>query len=713
MLNTTGEWSDSIAWFVPTPHPIMQSQAFASFYHTNYVPSDKQLLDIKQLLVPHESKLAQLELDIKAAEAAVARLKRERKVTLRMIRPLRGLSSIIRRLPPEIMGRIFVHSKHSDGYSSFNTCDAPLVLLRVCRSWREIALNTPQLWSSFEITIPSHLCYIHYDPDLDSSAKHQQRQESFLEEVDRWLKRSGGRPLYIALFSECFQDEKANVYGLLNAIRWKLVDHASRWKSIDYDLIQETGRDPLQTPIANVLKSLKEVRLSNYLFPTSTELSSDQKFQFHYDNILRAPGLEKLHLQSCWGHPYPYNFTHLPVNWSNLTSLTLGTLSSHYFKDHFYDEVTLSMWSELIPILPQCTKLRHCSLLLPSDGSSEPPSPDSHVTLFNLEALHLSGCSQAIDSFLPTINTPHLREFHYQPLHPKVPGRGRMSTPRPPLALDSSLLKFLQQVGENLEVFSFDPPSTPNEVFLACFKNIPFLKQLTIGSTFHTQAFVPDIGRAPHEFAPVASEDYMIFNDFHLESLTPTKKTKVDSGGGVLDDFGYLCAELEILRCSIRSTVTKSAVLAFLNAKAFPDHHEHYLDGSSVSSSSEPPTLESPIHSRKSKFQELSLAGLQLDGPFCPGVTGEIQFDDWEDSISTVTMTTSLHSNKSDSSEKQVYGFRFADANITDRRLIRILGGLGMQGILDTSSKRLLGTSSRGEGQALLINYVFDCDIHV
>ncbi|KAJ2922800.1 hypothetical protein H1R20_g14272, partial [Candolleomyces eurysporus] len=619
--------------FAPTPHPTMESQAFASFYHTNYVPSDKQLLDIKQLLAPYESKLAQLELNIKAAEAAVARLKGERQAILRMIRPLRGLSSIIRRLPPEIMGRIFVHSIHSGGYSSFNICDAPLVLLRVCRSWREIALNTPQLWSSFEITIPSHLCYMHYDPDLDSSAKHQRRQNSFLEEVDRWLKRSGNRPLYIALFSECFKDEMANVYGMLDAIRWKLVEHASRWKSIDYDLIHETGRDPLTTPIADVLKSLKEIRLSNYLFPTSAQLGSDQKFQFDYDNLLQAPGLEKLHLQSCWGHPYPYNFTHLPVNWANLTSLTLGTLSSHFFRKEFYDEVTLSMGSELIPILPQCTKLRHCSLLLPSDGSSEPPSPDAHVTLFNLEALHLSGCSQAIDSFLPTINTPHLREFHYQPLHPKVPGRGRKLTPRPPLTLDSTLLKFLQQVGEKLEVFSFNPPSTPNEVFLACFKNIPFLKQLTIGPTFFTQAFVPDIGRAPHEYAPIASEDDMILNDFHLESLTPKKQPKIDSGESVLDDSGYLCPELEILRCGIRTTVTKSAVLAFLNAKTFPDHHDHSPDSSTISPNSEPPTLESPIHnSRKSKFQELSLACLPLDGPFCPGVTGKIQFDDFKDS---------------------------------------------------------------------------------
>jgi hypothetical protein len=87
------------------------------------------------------------------------------------------------------------------------------------------------------------------------------------------------------------------------------------------------------------------------------------------------------------------------------------------------------------------------------------------------------------------------------------------------------------------------------------------------------------------------------------------------------DNPGALCPELEILRCGIRTTVTKSTVLTFLNAKTFPHHQDLSFDGSSPKP-----------YRRKPKFQELSLAGLQFDGPFCPGISGEIQYDDWKDS---------------------------------------------------------------------------------
>ncbi|KAJ7616879.1 hypothetical protein B0H17DRAFT_1152541 [Mycena rosella] len=63
----------------------------------------------------------------------------------------------------------------------------PLVLLGVCRAWRDIALGTPVLWSTLEIRFN---CF------PDSVAEEPGLIEGF---IDLWLGRSGGCPLSIYL----------------------------------------------------------------------------------------------------------------------------------------------------------------------------------------------------------------------------------------------------------------------------------------------------------------------------------------------------------------------------------------------------------------------------------------------------------------------------------------------------------------------------------
>ncbi|KAF8872270.1 hypothetical protein BD779DRAFT_349073 [Infundibulicybe gibba] len=53
----------------------------------------------------------------------------------------------VSRLPPEILGEIFVHCLWFGTWGSFSAHCAPWLLTKVCRSWREVALSTPSLWS--------------------------------------------------------------------------------------------------------------------------------------------------------------------------------------------------------------------------------------------------------------------------------------------------------------------------------------------------------------------------------------------------------------------------------------------------------------------------------------------------------------------------------------------------------------------------------------
>ncbi|PFH46949.1 hypothetical protein AMATHDRAFT_125205, partial [Amanita thiersii Skay4041] len=60
-----------------------------------------------------------------------------------------GGSSPIQRLSPEILAEIFAHCLNKLHSNNIRHC--PLLLCRVCSSWRALALHTPRLWSSLFI----------------------------------------------------------------------------------------------------------------------------------------------------------------------------------------------------------------------------------------------------------------------------------------------------------------------------------------------------------------------------------------------------------------------------------------------------------------------------------------------------------------------------------------------------------------------------------
>ncbi|KAJ7659314.1 hypothetical protein DFH06DRAFT_1044524 [Mycena polygramma] len=87
-------------------------------------------------------------------------------------------------LPPEIIAEIFVNFLPK--FPEFAPCSgilSPLILCRICRYWREVALSTPALWKSISIAI-------------DESDPHEAEK---LELFKTWIARSGNCPLSINL----------------------------------------------------------------------------------------------------------------------------------------------------------------------------------------------------------------------------------------------------------------------------------------------------------------------------------------------------------------------------------------------------------------------------------------------------------------------------------------------------------------------------------
>ncbi|KAF7335598.1 F-box domain-containing protein [Mycena venus] len=88
-------------------------------------------------------------------------------------------------LPNEITSEIFIHFLPTYPlYPPLTGLLSPNLLAQICRTWREIALATPALWSAISLSFYSR----HY------------KQESHISQM--WLDRSGCRPLSIKIFTD-------------------------------------------------------------------------------------------------------------------------------------------------------------------------------------------------------------------------------------------------------------------------------------------------------------------------------------------------------------------------------------------------------------------------------------------------------------------------------------------------------------------------------
>ncbi|KAJ7193771.1 hypothetical protein GGX14DRAFT_587512 [Mycena pura] len=107
-------------------------------------------------------------------------------------------------LPNEITSEIFLNFiPVYPGCPPIFGKDSPDQLMRVCRQWRDIALNTPQLWRAIEIDIDDERC---------------------VRAAKTWLVRSGFCPLSIKM--NCF------VEVLMIEALEVILSHRSRWQCV-------------------------------------------------------------------------------------------------------------------------------------------------------------------------------------------------------------------------------------------------------------------------------------------------------------------------------------------------------------------------------------------------------------------------------------------------------------------------------------------------
>ncbi|ETW77386.1 hypothetical protein HETIRDRAFT_388921 [Heterobasidion irregulare TC 32-1] len=194
------------------------------------------------------------------------------------------------RLPTEIIAKIFVHClprlfDATDELASFKLRNAPTLLTTVCKRWRDIALDTPQLWSNIYIGTPQEA--------FTSSAK---------QTLGSWLARSAHFPLTITIYAMGIGDYIEACFDML-------VAHAHRWACVIV----------LDATVALNLLSRHPDRqqsiLSRFLFEQCVKDIKPSEIDSLSDLLCHAPRLREVVMR--------FTSTQWTLPWTNLTHLSL------------------------------------------------------------------------------------------------------------------------------------------------------------------------------------------------------------------------------------------------------------------------------------------------------------------------------------------------------------------------------------------------------
>jgi hypothetical protein len=243
---------------------------FNVYLHTNYAPTLEEKATIETLCVDPLQDIQRLDKEIDKLEEEIASLHRRREELQTFVEDHRMLLSPIRQLSPEVLQRIFVECVAADCHRDFYAASypvmlaaqAPMLLGRVCSSWRRLAYSTAELWNAFHVAIPNP-----EKGEADGSLATLR-----LEALKDWLGRTGSLALHISLFaapspfSAWNSDAGESMpiiprYSHICQFAEALMEFADRWGSLTLYVPPPVLR-PWSLLASRTLPMLKDVRLS-------------------------------------------------------------------------------------------------------------------------------------------------------------------------------------------------------------------------------------------------------------------------------------------------------------------------------------------------------------------------------------------------------------------------------------------------------------------
>jgi hypothetical protein len=518
---------------VPTDE--MDTSPYASYINTNYVPSDPEVDHIKKLLSEPLAQLAILDEEILSTQAILKNLRGKHGALNNQIKAHCALISPVRRLPPDVLGEIFFHCLPKHRNPAMSAKEAPVLLGRVCSSWRSIVMSTPRLWARIHIPTPNTVFTRPRTPQ-----DQDQPYPGFVEKIchrskaaEEWIDRSGACPLSISIHMPSYVDSRSRVAGwAFEKVTEQLITSRHRWESLKI-----RAMDPAFTHLKGIaaedlplLESVSLVRLHSGWPPHP---SSAPPKPWSLCGLLAAPQLRTLSLSFAYE-----DFASLPVKWSQLTTLELDT--EGYVHGPIHQGIS---YQDAKMVLNQCPMLVTCGLRL-SHPEPLPEMVKFDVRLPLLRNFLLNVSYAAFGRIFNWMELPLLRNVEFK--QPFI-----RTAPSPEVTL-SVPVDVLLQNGRTIRSLSLDLYSMRKEDLIACLQSSPAITELRLSA-----ALAP-----PFALVETQSEE-PVMSDAILQLLTP-------SAAAAAENPLLLCPLLEEFDCrgGIRSlNLSDEALVNFLTKR--------------------------------------------------------------------------------------------------------------------------------------------------
>ncbi|KAJ7151787.1 hypothetical protein C8R43DRAFT_950961 [Mycena crocata] len=259
--------------------------------------------------------------------------------------------------------------------------EAPVILGRICSSWRAISLSTPRLWSKLHVVEPLPPPYPH-GTQIDDTV--QRKREQRVEITKTWLGRSGHCPLSISL--HCTGPD------LMESV----LSFVSRWEHVDFTVPPDVLLLVSHLSVADVplLKSLA------IQFWTSAPPADG----WGSWGLLHSPQISQFSFRGTG----PLRPLDLPLRWDHLKDLCFS------IPDGWNSQHLLLASETAFELVSRCPSLKSCQLCICQEDSAEPIS----TTIFEHSSLRTfdltctgSSPSAVFQRLLHRLSLPGLRHF--------------------------------------------------------------------------------------------------------------------------------------------------------------------------------------------------------------------------------------------------------------------------------------------------------------
>jgi len=184
---------------------------------SKYDPTPVEFHQIRNIISQALEERSRIETEITSLFAHVDKLRLQQHKIDEFVDAHRSLIPDVHRLPIELIQMIFCWCLPPRN-SAMSAKEAPLLLGRVCKAWKEISHSTPQLWSTL---------HLHATSELELQSQENQRQ-LYGAAVEAWLRRSGRLPLSLSFTENKYGTDKRRSYFMDILVVLRVLDTSDR-----------------------------------------------------------------------------------------------------------------------------------------------------------------------------------------------------------------------------------------------------------------------------------------------------------------------------------------------------------------------------------------------------------------------------------------------------------------------------------------------------